>query len=167
MRPPGETPMKVLMIKRLLAARSRASKPYLSIRELAGARFASVPVMPGGTGRRSRRQNCFSFTYFHSPSAAHPLGWPLQMTNGKARRLPLQRYLTRRRLHTPFSVRQKGAVVALLPPSYQLEDVLKRPGFEGQDHLQQGPQLGDRNGRCFFSPSVSVNARGRSALTSW
>jgi len=43
--------------------------------------------------------------------------------------LSLQRYLTRRRLHTPFSVRQKGAVVALLPPSYQVEDVLKRQGF--------------------------------------
>jgi hypothetical protein len=50
--------------------------------------------------------------------------------------LTLQRYLTRRRLHTPFPMRQKGAVIALLPPSYQLEDVFKRQGFEGQDHLQ-------------------------------
>jgi hypothetical protein len=33
---------------------------------------------------------------------------------------------------SPFSVRQKGAVVALLPPSYQVEDVLKRQGFEGR-----------------------------------
>jgi hypothetical protein len=46
------------------------------------------------------------------------------------RDIALQRYLIRCRLHTPFSVRQKGTVVALLPPSYQLEDVLKRPGFE-------------------------------------
>jgi hypothetical protein len=41
----------------------------------------------------------------------------------------LQRYLIRRRLHTLFSVRQKGAVVALLPSSYQVEDVLKRQSF--------------------------------------
>jgi hypothetical protein len=43
--------------------------------------------------------------------------------------LTLLRYLARGRIHSPFSVRQKGAVVALLPPSYQLEDVLKRQGF--------------------------------------
>jgi hypothetical protein len=51
---------------------------------------------------------------------------------------------------SPFSVRQKGAVVALLPPSYQVEDVLKRQGFEGQDHHQQSPQLGHGNGWYFF-----------------
>ena len=83
MRPPGEIPMKVLMIKGFLATRSHASKPCLSIRELAGTRFTSMPVMPGGTGRRNRCQTFFRFTYFHGPSAARPLGWPLRMANGK------------------------------------------------------------------------------------
>jgi len=41
----------------------------------------------------------------------------------------LQRDLTRCRWHSPSSVRQKGAVVALLPPSYPLEDLLKRQGL--------------------------------------
>ena len=83
MRPPGEIPMKVLMAKGFLAARSHASKPCLSIRELAGTRFTSMPVMPGGTGRRNRCQNLFRFTYFHGLSATRPLRWPLRMTNGK------------------------------------------------------------------------------------
>jgi DNA-directed RNA polymerase specialized sigma24 family protein len=74
MRPSGEIPMKVLMIKGFLATRSHASKPCLSIRELAGTRFTSMPVIPGGTGRRNRCQNFFSFTYFHGTSAARPLG---------------------------------------------------------------------------------------------
>ncbi len=75
--------MKVLMTKGFLATRSHASKPCLSIRERAGTRFTSMPVMPGGTGRRNRCQTFFRFTYFHGPSAARPLGWPLRMTNGK------------------------------------------------------------------------------------
>jgi hypothetical protein len=83
MRIPGEIPMKVLMTKGFLAPRSHASKPCLSLRELAGTRCTSMPVMPGGTGRRNRYQTFFSFTYFHGPSAARPLGWPLRMTNGK------------------------------------------------------------------------------------
>jgi hypothetical protein len=41
----------------------------------------------------------------------------------------LQRYLTRCRLPSPFSVRQKGTVVALLSPCYQVEDVRNRQGF--------------------------------------
>jgi hypothetical protein len=85
MRTPGESPMKVLMIKGFLATRSHVSKPCLSIRELVGTRFTSMPVMPGGTGRRNRCQTFFSFTYFHSLLAARPLGWPLRMTNGKVR----------------------------------------------------------------------------------
>jgi hypothetical protein len=36
--------------------------------------------------------------------------------------LTLQRYLTRCWLPSPFSVRQKGAVVALLSPGYQLQN---------------------------------------------
>jgi hypothetical protein len=83
MRAPGEIPMKVLMTKGFLAMRSHTSKPCLSNRELAGSWFTSMPVMPGGTGRRNRCQNFFSFTYFHDPSAARPLGWALRMTNGK------------------------------------------------------------------------------------
>src|SRR5687767_2946472 len=85
MRPLGEPPMKVLMTKRFLAMRSHASKPCLSIRELAGTRFTSIPVMPGGTSRRNRGQNFFRFTYFQGPSTARPLEWPLRMTNGKVR----------------------------------------------------------------------------------
>jgi hypothetical protein len=85
MRAPGEIPMKVLMTKGFLAMMSNASKPCLSNLELAGTRFTSLPVMPGGTGRRNCYQNFFSFTYFHDPSAARPLGWPLRMTNGKVR----------------------------------------------------------------------------------
>jgi hypothetical protein len=49
--------------------------------------------------------------------------------------ISLQRYLTRRRLHSPFSVRQKGAVVALLDPGHQLEDVRNHQGFGRQHHL--------------------------------
>jgi hypothetical protein len=41
----------------------------------------------------------------------------------------LQRYLTRYPAHSPGSVRQKGAVVALLDPGYQVEDVRNRQGF--------------------------------------
>jgi hypothetical protein len=89
MRIPGEIPMKVLMTKGFLATRSHASKPCLSLRELAGTRFTSMPVMPGGTGRRNRYQTFFSFTCFHGPSAARPLGWPLRMTNGKVRDIRL------------------------------------------------------------------------------
>src|ERR687898_1946907 len=85
MRTPGEIPMKVLMNKGFLATRSHASKPCVSIRERAGTRLTSMPVMPGGTGRRNRDQTFFRFTYFHGPSAARPLGWPLRMTNGKVR----------------------------------------------------------------------------------
>jgi hypothetical protein len=85
MRPPGEIPMKVLMSKGFLAMRSHASKPCLSIRERAGTRLTSMPVMPGGTGRRHRGQTFFRFTYFHGLSAARPLGWPLRMTNRKVR----------------------------------------------------------------------------------
>src|SRR5262245_16267570 len=86
MRTPGEIPMKVLMNKGFLATRSHASKPCVSIRELAGTRLTSMPVIPGGTGRRNRCQNFFSFRYFHGQLAARPLGWPLQMTNGKVRK---------------------------------------------------------------------------------
>jgi hypothetical protein len=68
MQTPGEIPMNVLMTKRFLATKSRASKPCLSIRELAGTRFASVPVMPGNTGWRNRGQNLLSF---------HVLSWPI------------------------------------------------------------------------------------------
>src|SRR3712207_2991784 len=85
MRPPNEIPMKVLMTQGFLATRSHASKPCVSIRELAGTRLTSMPVMPGGTGRRNRCQTFFSFTYFHDQSAARPLGWPLRITNGKVR----------------------------------------------------------------------------------
>jgi hypothetical protein len=49
--------------------------------------------------------------------------------------ITLQRYLMRRHLYSPFSVRQKGAVVTLLDPGYQLEDVCNRQGFDGQYHL--------------------------------
>jgi hypothetical protein len=85
MRPPGEIPMKALMTKRFLATRSHASTPCVSIRERAGTRLTSMPVMPGGTGRRHRGQTFFRFTYFHGPLAAHPLGWPLRNTNAKVR----------------------------------------------------------------------------------
>jgi hypothetical protein len=47
----------------------------------------------------------------------------------RQRYLTLQRYLTRCRLPSPFSVRQKGTVVALLSPCYQVEDVRNRQGF--------------------------------------
>jgi hypothetical protein len=90
MRAPGEIPMKVLMTKGFLAMRSNTSKPCLSNRELAGSWFTSMPVMPGGTGRRNRCQKFFSFTYFHGPSAARPLGWALRMTNGKVRSLRIR-----------------------------------------------------------------------------
>src|SRR5262252_5877611 len=107
----------------------------------------------------------FAFTaMMRSQSASVVSSIPLRSTMPA---LSLQRDLTRCRWHSPSSVRQKGAVVALLPLRYQVEDVLTRQGFEGQDHLQQGPQLGYRQGRGVFSPSVSVNARGRSGLTSW
>jgi nucleotidyltransferase/DNA polymerase involved in DNA repair len=75
MRPPGEIPMKVLMTKGFLATRSHASKPCVSIRKLAGPRLTSMTDMFGGTGRRNRCQTFFSFTDFHGPSAARPLGW--------------------------------------------------------------------------------------------
>jgi hypothetical protein len=78
MRTQGETPMKVLMTQRFLATRSHASKPCVSVRERAGTRLTSRPVMPGGTGRRTRGQNFFGFTYFQGPSTARPLGWPLR-----------------------------------------------------------------------------------------
>src|SRR6266487_1191540 len=87
MRPPGESLMKVLMSKGFLAIRSHASEPCVSIRERAGTRLTSMPVMPGGTGRRHRGQTFFRFAYFHGLSAARPLGWPLRMTNGKVRLL--------------------------------------------------------------------------------
>lgn len=48
--------------------------------------------------------------------------------------ISLQRYLTRDLLHSLFSVRQKGAVVALLDAGYQLENVRNRQGLQGQDH---------------------------------
>ena len=48
--------------------------------------------------------------------------------------LTLQRYLTRNLLHALFSVRQKGAVVALLDAGYQLENVRNRQSLQGQDH---------------------------------
>jgi hypothetical protein len=95
MRAPGEIPMKVLMTKGFLATRSHASKPCVSIRELAGTRCTSMPVMPGGTGKRNRYQNFFSFTYFHGLSAARPLGWPLRMTNGKVSEFRSTRAITR------------------------------------------------------------------------
>jgi hypothetical protein len=88
MQSPGEIPMKVLMTKGFLATRSHASKPCLSIRELAGTRCTSMPVMPGDTDRRNCGQNFFSFTYFHGLSATRPLGWPLRMTNGKVSLMP-------------------------------------------------------------------------------
>jgi hypothetical protein len=81
--------MKVRMTKGFLAMRSHASKPCVSIRERAGTRCTSMPVMPGGTGRRKRYHTSFRFTYFHGPSAARPLGWPLRMTNGKVSSLCL------------------------------------------------------------------------------
>ncbi len=74
MRTPGEIPMKVRMTKGFLATRSHAATPCVSIRARAGTRCTSMPVMPGGTGRRHRCQNLFRFTYFHGPSAARPLG---------------------------------------------------------------------------------------------
>jgi hypothetical protein len=75
--------MKVLMTQGFLPTRSHTSKPCVSIRERAGTRLTSMPVLPGGIGRRKRCQTFFRFTYFHGPSAARPLGWPLRMTNGK------------------------------------------------------------------------------------
>ncbi len=88
-------------------------------------------------------------------------------TEPEVRSLTLQRYLTRCRLPSPFAVRQKGAVVALLSPGYQLENGRNRQRFEGQDHLQQSSKLGHGNGWGFFPPNVSANARGRSGLTWW
>jgi hypothetical protein len=43
--------------------------------------------------------------------------------------LTLQRYLTKNRWHSPFSVRQQGAVVTLLSPGYQCEDIRNRQAF--------------------------------------
>jgi hypothetical protein len=83
------------------------------------------------------------------------------------RLITLQRYLTRCRLPSLFSVRETGAVVALLSPGDQLENGRNRQCFEGQDHQQQSPKLGHGNGWRFFPPNVSANARGRSGLTWW
>ena len=84
--------MKVLMPKGFLATGSYTSQPCLSIRALAGTRLTSLPVMPGGPDRRHHGQTFFRFTYFHGPSAARPLGWPLRMTNGKVKYLRLSVY---------------------------------------------------------------------------
>jgi hypothetical protein len=43
--------------------------------------------------------------------------------------LSLQRYLARRRLYSPFSMREKSTVVALLSTGYELEDSLNRQCF--------------------------------------
>jgi hypothetical protein len=66
--------------------------------------LTSMPVMPGGTGRRNRGQTFFRFTYFHGPSAARPLGWPLRMTNGKVRALRTDKALRLARMDTNISL---------------------------------------------------------------
>ena len=74
MRLPGEIPVKVLMTKGFFGYEVSRVRAVLSIRERAGTRLTSIPVMPGGTGRRNRGQNFFRFTYFQGQSTARPLG---------------------------------------------------------------------------------------------
>ncbi len=83
MRPPGESPMKALVTQGLLATRSNPSRSYLGVLETTGPWFASLPAMPGHTGKRNPGENFFDFTCFHGPSAAHPHRRRLLTRSGK------------------------------------------------------------------------------------
>ena len=70
------------------------------------------------------------------------LGWPLQtwwtgnLRGFHTKRLTLQRYLMKYRVKALFPVRERGAVMALLHVSHQLQDLIRLQDFERQHDFQ-------------------------------
>src|SRR5919199_4030250 len=53
-------------------------------------------------------------------------------------------------MQASFPVRERGTMLTLLHARYELEDLLRMDNFQGQDHLQEPSDLGDRKRWCFF-----------------
>jgi hypothetical protein len=75
---------------------------------------------------------CMSRTYMHCLLMFYEVR-PISKTRNQ---LTLQRHLMKYLMKAPLPVREIGAVMALLPVSHQLQDLLDLKDFERQHHCQ-------------------------------